>query len=121
MGALIRKKDILENKRYVKAARKAFTIFILLDVLSIYTLTYLGGALNKLFFIKLAIDIVIQYWAVIGVIEAITLFMILGSANIKYHSLINRTAACMFGIYLISDNPYTQELFGITYLICKML
>lgn len=109
-GALIRKKAILENKKYIKTAKKAFIIFILVDVLSIYTLTYLGGSLNKSFFIKLAIDIVIQHWAFIGVVEAITLFMLLGSANIKYYSLINETAACMFGIYLISDNPYTQEI-----------
>lgn len=110
VGAVIRKQSILKNEKYVQLAKKLFVIFILVDILGIFVLTYAGGILDKVIFIKLSKDIVIHHWTMIGIAEAITLFIMMGTTNIGYHPIINRIAACMFGIYLISDNEYTQKL-----------
>ncbi|MCH3997034.1 MAG: acyltransferase [Lactobacillus amylovorus] len=110
VGAIIRKQSILKNEKYVQLAKKLFTVFILGDVLGIFALTCAGGVLNKVIFIKLSKDIVIHHWTMIGIVEAITLFIMMGASNIGYHPVINRIATCMFGIYLISDNEYMQKI-----------
>lgn len=109
IGAIIRKQSILKNEKYVQLAKKLLIIFILVDTLGIFALTYVGGALGKVIFIKLSKDIVIHHWTMIGIAEAITLFIVMGASNLGYHPMINRISTCMFGIYLISDNEYTQN------------
>lgn len=109
VGAIIRKKQLLENKKYSSIAKKLFIVLVLIDVLGIFTLVCGGTALNKLLFLDLAKDILIHHWTIIGIAISITVFLLIGSSDIEYNSVINRIAACMFGIYLISDNLYMQN------------
>lgn len=110
LGAIIRKNAVLKNKECIQIAKKSFISLIIISVLGIIALTYIGGTYNKIILIKIAKDIVIRDWTFIGIAEAVSLFLIIGSANIKYYPVINRTATCMFGIYLISDNPYMENV-----------
>lgn len=110
IGAIICKQSILKNEKYIQLAKKLFIVFIFVDILGVFALMYAGGVLDKIIFIKLSKDIVIHHWTMIGIAEAITLFIMMGATNIGYHPIINRIATCMFGIYLISDNEYIQKI-----------
>lgn len=124
IGALIRKSNLLQKEKYIKYANIAMVVLCSLDILSIALLISVGTYIHKIVLLKLAQNIVISPWTMIGILIAIAVFMVLGSHDIRYNKLINKISAVTFGIYLISDNQYLniwlwQKIFHMNQMITQ--
>lgn len=109
VGALLRKNDFLTKKNLVKKSNFILLLLFLLEVFLIIVLTWLSAKFDSKVILLITHGLAFDYWALFVILEAIGIFIWLGSTEIGYHPLINKIASLVFGIYLISDNNYVRD------------
>lgn len=108
LGAIFKKKDILKNYRVQKFSKILFISIILINFILIILLD-LGYTYKRInFAFNLMKAIVLYPYTLFSIVEAILVFIIIGSSKMEYHPFINAISGTTFGIYLISDNRFIR-------------
>lgn len=110
LGALIRKENILKNLKYKKYALITFIILFILEIIYVFTSIYMFNLFSISIILKLLNGVLFSPWTFLTIIQAICIFILIGSSNITYHPIINQISSVTFGIYLISDNKFLRPI-----------
>ena len=112
LGALIRRYKLLDQNRTLLAGKRLLTVGLLVDLLSSFSCSYLAFKLHNPTFITYT-KFIDQGITVFSFLTALGLFTVIGSKKISYNRFINLVASTTFGIYLIHDNVYMENLLWI--------
>lgn len=110
IGGLIRKYKLLQNKSIVKKSNRSLLYLFGIEIFLIFILTFVSAHMRYTSLLSLARDLAFSPWTLFLVMEAIGIFIWLGSKSISYNPVINKIASTTFGIYLISDNNYLRNI-----------
>lgn len=119
LGALIRRYKLLGQERVILAGKRLLIISLLVDLLASFSCSYLAFRLHSITFITYIKSIVAQGITVFSFLTALGLFIVIGAKKVSYNKLINSVAATTFGIYLIHDNVYMEQLLWVKILHMK--
>ncbi len=117
IGAIIRKRKLLQNEKNKMIGRVFLVIGVLCNFMSTIVITFARNStpiFNKL-------SMFLQQETLFCLFIAVGLFVLLGSESVPYNRFINTIASTTFGIYLIHDNGYVGKLLWIDILHMNQL
>lgn len=111
IGGVIRKIDILNKKNIQRVTVYALLIVTMLNIAIIIGLISILQIKFSNVVYEILRGLLESYPCLfLGIIEAICIFIVIGSSKLRYNKYINKLSAVSFGIYLISDNKYVSPV-----------
>lgn len=110
IGALIRKHQLLSNRKYSKVGLILINVSLLLEVGTAFGYSYQGFKLYSEQTLATLFSIVPDGFGIVGLIMALGMFMWFGTIQFKHNLIINTLSSTTFGIYLIHDSLLARNL-----------